>query len=353
MHPFLENYFKLIKRALPSDRQGSFIGLDMGLMSFRAIELVRRQSGFEILRWKIEPFDGVNEKAALSKILSSFEIDKNPRPVLTAVSGRGTLIRYIDMPRMSLADLQKAFAIDADRYLPFPKNTVYIDSFILDPEGKDKKMAVLIVAAKKELIDGRIKILKECGLAADAVTLGPVAVANAFAALPASSFEKNEKMTAVIDIGDAVSNLMIMGGKTPRFNRDIFIGVQEILKRLENLASINATDGRQVLQVPGDKADVVRQAVDTIMANLIAEIRLSFDYFVTEKNIQISQIVLVGEGASIAGVRKFFEDSFEVPLISWDSFEKVSVVTGIDKEEVRRLGSRLVTALGLALNEYD
>ena len=353
MNPFLENYFRFIKRVLPSDRQGSFIGLDMGLMAFRAIELARRPNGFEVLRWKIEPLDGPNEAASLSKILSGFEIDKNPRPVLTGVAGRGTLIRYIDMPRMSRRDLQQALAIDADRYLPFPKNTVYIDSFILDPDGKDKKMAVLIAAVKKELIDGRIKILKECGLDAEAVTLGPVAIANAFAALLPSSLEKNEKMTAVIDIGDGVSNLMIMGGKAPRFNRDIFIGVQEILKRFENLSGINAIDGRELVQSPGDKEEVVRQAVHAVMANLVAEIRLSFDYFVTEKNIQISQIVLVGEGASIAGVQKVFEDSFEIPLVVWDPFEKVSVAAGLDKEELRKSGPRFVTALGLALNEYD
>ncbi len=353
MHPFLENYFKLIKRALPSDRQGSFIGLDMGLMAFRAIELVHRPNGFEVVNWKIEPLEGLNEKATLLKVLSAFDIDKNPRPLLTGVSGRGTLIRYIDMPRMSSGDLQKALAIDADRYLPFPKNTVYIDSFILDPDGKDKKMAVLIAAVKKDLVDARIKILKECGLDAGVVTLGPVAVANAFAAFPPISMEKSEKMTAVIDIGEGVSNLMIIDGKTPRFNRDIFIGVQEFLKRLENLSGINAIEGRQLLKSSGEKSDAVRQAVDAAMANFVAEIRLSFDYFVTEKNIQISKIVLAGEGALIPGVKKVFEDSFEISLVVWDPFEKVSVAVGVDKEGLHQSGACFVTALGLALNEYD
>ena len=95
------------------------------------------------------------------------------------------------------------------------------------------------------------------------------------------------------------------------------------------------------------------KAVDAVMANLVAEIRLSFDYFVTEKNIQLSQIVLVGEGASIAGVKNVFEDGFEIPLVLWDPFEKVSVASGVDKEELRKSGACLVTALGLALNEYD
>lgn len=353
MHPFFSNYFRFIKGILPGARPGSCIGIDMGSVSVKAVELARRSAGWEILHCEEAPWEGADQKDVLGKLLDAFRVNKTSRPVLTGVSGRGTLIRYLDMPRMPQHDLQKVFLIDADRYLPFPKDSVYIDSMILDPQGKDKKMTVLVAAVKKEIIDARVKLLKECGLSADVVTLGPLAMANAFSVFPPLLSSSENVITAVVDIGEEVSNLMIMDGGMPRFNRDIFIGVEEILKRLGHLAGVEGAQGRALLGSPGNQAEIVQRAVGTVMAHLIGEIRLSFDYFVTEKNMRISRIVLVGEGALLGGVAKVFEDSFEIPLAVWDPFENLSAASGVDKEGLKRSGARLVTALGLALNEYD
>jgi type IV pilus assembly protein PilM len=361
MSSLLDAYFKMIKRLIPVNAQSSVIGLDISPSSCKAVELSFKNNGFELLSWVVEPLAEPDDKSALAslgKIASAFGLQAKSRPVIVSVGGKGTLVRYVDMPRMSPADLRRAFAIESDKYFPFPKDTVYTDCHILDTLDSNRKMSVLVAAVKKELVDGRMKLLKDAGMEPLAVLLNSVAMANAFAVFPPEGFAggagtREFKACAVIDIGEAGTNLMIIFAGIPRFNRDIFIGTQEIHKRVANLLGVSPVEARALLAPGVELKEPAQKGVEAVMASLIAEIRLSFDYFVTEKNLAVTQLFLAGEGALIPGVTKAFKESLDIPVSVWDPFAKMPVAATVSKEGLKANSSRLITALGLALNEYD
>ena len=97
----------------------------------------------------------------------------------------------------------------------------------------------------------------------------------------------------------------------------------------------------------------VQKVVEAVMLGLIAEIRLSFEYFVTEKNLAITQVFLIGEGSFISGVERVFRENLDIGVGKWDPFEKIAKASGMSTEGLKANSPRLVTALGLALNEYD
>ena len=111
---------------------------------------------------------------------------------------------------MSLADLRNSFNIEADKYFPFARDQIYIDCYILDPLGKSKDMAVMAAAAKKELIDKRIKLLTDLGLQVDFIGINPVALANVINVLGYGDKEEKNTGIALLDMGDSVSNLIIL-----------------------------------------------------------------------------------------------------------------------------------------------
>jgi type IV pilus assembly protein PilM len=358
MQALLDNYFKFVKRTIPSGYQGTVVGIDMGGGTCKAVELKHKADGFEVVRWQAQIIDTPDEKAVLDKLSSSWGLSSGPRQVISAVSGKGTLIRYIDMPRMSLADLRRAFVIEADKYFPFPKDTVYIDCCILDPRGADKRMSVLIAAVKKDVLDAKYKLFQSSGIDVSVITLNSVAVANAFMTfLPAAETGKpsgvGAQTAAIIDIGEGATNLMIMTGNMPRFNRDIFSGTNDAYKRVANVTGVSLAEARNLLLSPVDKQEAVAQGIAAFMDGLVSEIRLSFDYFITEKNLQIEQIVIIGEGATLPGVEAIFQERFDMPIVSWNPFERIGLLADVVKEELFAQSPRLVTALGLALNEYD
>src|SRR6185436_568971 len=128
--------------------------------------------------------------------------------VQTAIHGKGTLIRYIEMPRMTVDELRNSFALEADKYFPFAQGQIYTDCFILDPQGKTKQMDVMAAASTKDLVDERLKLLNSAGVATDLVCINSVALANIVRVLEGAKNE--EAVCAIVEIGETVSSITIL-----------------------------------------------------------------------------------------------------------------------------------------------
>lgn len=355
MKELLEKYFVTIKRFIPEQETRPVVGLDIGTHSCRMVELKRKGNSFELLRWAAEPILHGNLKQAVKAVLA-----KTSQPTVspvTAIFGKGTLIRYIEMPKMSFEDIKKSFAFEADKYFPFPPDQIYTDCYVM--ETKDNKMSVLVAAAKKELIDQRISFLTDLGLQADLITLNSIAVANVCcklgcfeqAVLPEQkpSLENRPPATAVLDVGEVVSNLTIIVGTQPRFTRDIFIGGQEFTKSIVNALGVTFEEAEKIKCSPQEKAAEVLGACESTILNLLSEVRLSFDYFVTEKNVTMSQLLITGGASMLEGLPDAFSKNLEMPAKQWNPFESVKLAEGVSLEGIQKDAGKLVTALGLAL----
>jgi type IV pilus assembly protein PilM len=356
MEQLLENYFRFVKQLLPDEKGITKVGLDIGVNSCKFIALAKMGDKYEIQAWGIEPIGPGGLVQCLKTLAGKYNFS-NKSPV-SSVSGKGTLIRYIDMPRMSLDELKKSFSIEVDKYFPFDQNSIYTDCSILDPKSKEKKMAVLIAAVKKEMVDERVQAVVGAGLEPQQVTINAIAVANAFQLMGSGdktdSAEKSKNAAkAILDIGDSVSNLMILKDGVPRFTRDIFIGSQEITKRIVNTFGLDADAAENLKRNPGDQAESVFNACEPTIMNWISEIRLSLDYFITEKNIQVDQLLLTGGGSMMQNLETLFEKNLDLTVRKWDLLSGLSFAPDVAKEEVAKHAPRLSVAIGLALSQYD
>lgn len=356
LNHLLEEYFRFVKRFLPSEKGVTKVGLDLTGNSCKFVELAQIGDKYEIQGWGIESFGAGNAADGLKSALNKHTLAlKSP---VTSVSGKGTLIRYIDMPRMSLNELKKSFSLEVDKYFPFDQNSIYTDCSILDPKNKDKKMAVLIAAVKKEMIDERLKVLVAAGLEPQQVTINAIAVANAYKRLgnwqDSDSSDKNTNCAkAILDIGDSVSTLMILKDAVPRFTRDIFIGSQEITKRISNAIGISIEDAERLKGEPGDQLENIYDICESTISNWVSEIRLSLDYFITEKNIQVDELLLTGGGSMLSGIEMMFEKNLDLKVRKWDLLANVNFASNIDTKEIVKQAPRLGVAIGLAVSQYD
>jgi len=339
-----DQYLALINRLVPKPATPPVVGIDIGTSFIKAVEVETSAGKMDIRRWAIEPIVGNDSKSALKKIVERLHL--NDQVLVSAVSGKGSLLRYLDMPRMSLDDLRKSFVFDLDKYLPFEPQSIYTDCAILDPESKDKKMFVLLAAVKKEMVDERLKLFKEAGLELDRLTLNSIAMANAFKCLgPAVSVPANAQ--AVLDIGNSISSLMIFKNSSMRFARDIFVGSQELTKQIANTLGVSESQAETIKCNPGDKLEQVMDACDTSINNLITEIRLSMDYFMTEKNVQVDELFLSGGGSLLKGMEGVFEKNLGVRVKMWNPLAHAHVNTLELSGDMQTFAVQFSVALGL------
>ncbi len=337
---------------MPSKATRPSVGLDIGVSSCRMVEVLLRPDGYELLKWAIEPIVAGDVLKSIRTVMSK-ATQPNLAPV-TALTGKGTLIRFVEMPKMSLVELKRSFSFEVDKYFPFPKDQIFTDCHILDSQGKDNRLPVLVAAAKKELVNERIKLINDAGLQADFITLNSIAIANVFDVLgspklPANAASSGVKAAAILDVGEIVSNLTILVDNRPKFNRDIFLGGRDFTKGISSALRVSLDEAEKLKQDPKERAAEIASSSESVTFDLVSEIRLSFDYFMTESNLSINQLFLTGGGTSMEHLRQVLPKQLEVETIVWNPISLLKLGPGVTAPEVNAKSGYLGSALGLAL----
>ena len=108
---------------------------------------------------------GRGDPAALSLLLSRW---------------RGPLVRFCRRITRHEEDARDVIRWEAQNHVPFDMESVELDFQILDPDGDGLQMNVLLVAAKRELVEGRQSLLAEAGLEPVVMDVDAFALHNAF-----------------------------------------------------------------------------------------------------------------------------------------------------------------------------
>ena len=344
----IKDGFSALCRFIPKPAQPPVIGIDIGTSAIKAAIINSESNGsYTLTAWGIEKIIDGNVGGALEKLLSNVKSDVSPIPV-AALSGKGTLIRYIDMPRMPIEDLRKAFVYDMDKYFPFDPETIYTDCFILDHNAKEKRMPVLVAAVKKELVDERVAMFKSLGVELVDITINSIATTNAFARL-GPKLTGSTQAKAVLDIGGTVSNLLIIKDQVPRFTRDIFVGSREMTQQIANILGVDNAQAEELKRDPGARTAEMSEACSASVNHLVSEIRLSLDYFMTEKNIQIDEFFLLGGGSLLKGIEAVFENNLGISVKTWDPLAGLRLSPALASSDIRTYSSQLGVAVGLGL----
>lgn len=339
----------------------SLVGLDIGSKYIKAIELTPTNNSYAILGYayrEITPGDDLKETLKELFQTTGFSTKK----VVTAVSGRPVIVRYINMPEMSDEELQNAIKYEASKYIPFEADEVVLDCQRMDYETKasesepsptSKEMRVILVAAKRNLIEDHLVLLESAGLWPYIIDVDSFALGNAFElyALLSTNQEKAEPniSTALIDIGSVKTALNIMFNVNSYFTREISIAGNDFTDAISKKTGLQPAQAEALKCDPGDKTEEIKDITSGLVDDLIHEIQLSFDYFEHQFEKPIDSIYLSGGSSHLIGLEEAFENTFQKKPVWWNPLEYIEIASEhITKEELNRHTSQLGIAVGLA-----
>ena len=143
--------------------------------------------------------------------------------VVTAVGGRDVIIKKIQIERVKEQQARELMRWEAEQHVPFDMESVELDFQILDPEGDSPEMSVLVGAAKRDLIEAKLRVLSDAGITPVIVDVDAFALHNAF--------ERNypdamQGVVALVNIGHEVTNVNILDDGVPILTRDITVGTR-------------------------------------------------------------------------------------------------------------------------------
>lgn len=341
------------------------VGLDIGSGSIKVCVLKPAKRGnYQLMAFgmvQLPPeaiVDGalMNSTAVVDGIQELFASQKiKHKEVATSVSGHSVIIKKINLPQMSPEELEESIQWEAEQYIPFDINDVNIDVQILNTESTQAgQMDVLLVAAKKDMINDYTEVITSAGLTPVVVDIDAFAVQNQFEI----NYEVPRSETVVlINIGASVTNINVLANGISTFTRDISIGGGQFTDAVQKALNVSY-DEAEALKLGGGTADsdaVVPQEVERVLQTeseaIANEVQRSLDFYAaTSADAHLARIFLSGGSAKIPALVKTIEGRTGVPVEVMNPFRNIDISTGrFDPAYLQSIAPMAAVAVGLAL----
>ncbi|MFA7384431.1 MAG: type IV pilus assembly protein PilM [Desulfurivibrionaceae bacterium] len=356
--------FQLPSLRLPFlKRQTISIGLDIGSHAVKICELAETGTGYKLvaLGSALLPPDSLEDGAlqdpeAVGKVITSLvnNLKIKNKKVAISISGYSVIVKKINLTPMSEEALEKHIESEAEQYIPFDIEDVYLDFQDLKTNAAtDDRMDVMLVAAKREVVDGYLNMLRAAGLQPVVVDVDAFALENAFEA----NFGLADNVT-LVDIGASKMNINIISQGSSILARDVVLGSRQLTEQIQNLFGISFAEAEGLKTgefAPKEK----QQELETLFANTcsqwVTEVKRAIDfYYSNHPDETISKIILSGGGAKIQGLIEFFEKETGIAVEIFNPFKQTAVDSStIDPSYLKSIAPEMALAAGLATRPVE
>jgi len=338
-------------------KKRSTVGLDIGSSSIKVVEISHDRSGDRLVNYGVsEPLseaivDGeimdrqlVHE--AISNLLESRQI--KTKIVATAVSGRAVIVKKILMDRLSEEDAKEAIQWEAEQHVPYDINDVSLDFQIINPNIEQKKMQVLLVAAKKDMIQSHADIIREAGLTPAIIDVDSFAIQNA---IEANYDFRPDEVVVLVNIGAEITNVNIIENQVPHFTKDLSVGANAFVEGIQRRYNVSQNDALNALRGRGDSKIDVAPIIQAACEDLSVQLDRAIAYLKSSGDAdKVDRIILSGGSARVPGLKEFLNIRHQVPVEVANPLQKMNYDPGLfSGDDAQNVAPVLTVAIGLAL----
>ncbi len=340
-------------------RKKSSVGLDIGSGSVKVVELEERPEGIALVNFGVAELlpeaivDGeiMDRQAVVDAIRNVFEergiANKH---VATAVSGRALIVKKILMDRLSEEDARETIHWEAEQHVPYDVTDVVLDFQILKTDVGPKQMQVLLVAAKKEMLNVHSDIIREAGLTPDLIDVDAFAVQNA---LEANYDFTPEDVLAFINIGAELTNVSIVKDGIPHFTKDLALGGHTVAEAIQREHGLSQDESYRALRGDSEGSYDITQLVKVACDDLVVTLDRALAYLKTSEEAgDLDRILVSGGSSSLPGLQELLSEKFNVPVDIANPLLRIShEPSAFVSRDPAREAAALTVAIGLALRK--
>ncbi len=371
-----------------SNSRKTVIGLDIEAGAVHAAEvavnghLSVKRAAAAVLEPGVVRDGEVVDTEALSRVLRDmFAEHKLDRRVRIGVANQRAVVRVLELPPITdPKELEVAVRFQAADQVPMPLDQAVLEHVVLGevetPTGP--RMRVLIVAARRDMIERLVKAVTDAGLRPEGVDLSAFAMVRALGASASDAPVLHLAIGGVVNLavaqsGDCVFTRVVGGGLEAmaiELAERRAIPVEQARAELHRvgLAPPGATpapvavavadvdvdadadlvlttpdvdaDADLVLTTPDDAGDAqTRLVLAEGVRRIASEVRNSVDFHLGADKA-VERVILTGAAASVPGVAEALSDALDLPV----EVAELEMPEGVDS-------GRFVVAAGLAIEE--
>jgi type IV pilus assembly protein PilM len=347
----------------PIRRDEPYLSIDIGSNSIKVIEIRGRAGQLHVANAVSLPTppaaiqnNMVYEVTAVAEATRALTDSHGlrARKVITAVPGPAVIIKRVTLPAQSPQELENTILFEAGNFIPEDLENVNLDYQITDYVEDGKRMEVLLVAAKKDIVASYTETVRAAGLAPVVIDVDYFALENMFE----TNYEPaSDRVIALVNIGARYSSINILKGGRSTFTGDVPVGGRDISEALMRDLNVSAEEA-EALKASGSSekisADQVTAVTGPAAGAVIEEIHHALSFFWTAATDEtIDAVYLSGGVARMPDLAQQLSERVQAPVEIANPFAHVSIDRDADTPQLHQQAPEFAVAMGLAIRRPD
>jgi type IV pilus assembly protein PilM len=339
-------------------RKKTTVGLDIGsgLIKVAVVDHSKREP--ELVRASISPLiaDAIVDGEVMDPSIVTEAIHRalaaagvKGAAVATSVGGRDVIIKKIQIERVKEQQARELMRWEAEQHVPFDMESVELDFQILDPDADGLEMNVLLVAAKRDLIESKMRLLTDAGLEPGVVDVEAFALHNAF---ELNHPDAMNGVVGLLNIGHDVTNINILDDGVPILTRDLTVGTRRFREDLQRERGLGLEEAQQVLQ-GYDRSPHVDAVLESRGEEIAVGIERASAFLAQNARVRpMRAIYTCGGGSRIPGLNEMLASRLRVTVQQANPLANLKVRDGaLDSLVTDEVAPLLMLPIGLALRK--
>lgn len=345
-------------------KENLLIGVDIGTHAVKVCQLQKSGTEYSLVSLGSAALppgsveDGVLQEPdqvaeVISSLFKNLKFKKNSK-IGISISGYSVIVKKINLDVMDEVELDQYIKAEAEQYIPFDIDDVYLAYQDLNTAKEEfDRTDVMLVAAKKEVVDSYLEMLRDIKLNPLLVDVDGFALENIW-----GTAESSDEDIALIDIGAAKMNINIIAGGASVLARDIVVGSQQLTDQIANTFDIEDEEAEQLklgITPPGEKQQELEEIVTRVCTNWIFEIKKAIDLYTSKKpDRPLSRIILSGGGSKVPGLAEFINKETGIQVLQFNPFSGMKInEKKIDRHYLDAIAPEMAIAAGLAIRPSE
>jgi type IV pilus assembly protein PilM len=340
-------------------RKKTTVGLDIGSGLIKVVVMDHGRSQPELVKVAITPLlaDAIVEGEIMDPGIVADAIRATlaaagvkTKEVVTAVGGRDVIIKKIQIDRVKETEVRDVVRWEAEQHVPFDMESVELDCQVLNPDDEGLDMSVLLVAAKRELVEAKLRVLTDAGLTPQMVDVDAFALHNAFELNYPNAMQG---VVGLINIGHDVTNINILDDGVPILTRDITVGTRRFREDLQRERGLSSDDADALMQ-GYDRSPHLDAIIDSRGEEIAVGVERAAAFLASSSRSgsQMRAVYTCGGGARIPGMTEALANRLRLKVEQANPLANIKVRDGaLNSLVTDEVAPLLMLPIGLALRQ--
>ncbi|MDL1970561.1 MAG: pilus assembly protein PilM [Candidatus Desulfofervidaceae bacterium] len=332
------------------------VGVDLGYHTIKVLRFKNKQLELADFGTYVLPEEAITEPDKRDEYLISAlgilvdQLQLKQKEVAVCLPSKYVIMKKIELPPMKESELVSALFTEAEQYIPYDLKEVNLSYQVLMKQGEEKeKIQILIAAAKKDVIEKHVNLLKEAGLIPYVMDVENLALANAYEVC----YGKTETPIALVDIGASSIKILVLMDSIPVFSREVSTGGLYLTRQIQTRLNLSFTEAERI-KIEGSSDEtvngIVRDILVFVTTEWVNEIKTALDFFEGNSGTKINKIFVCGGSSRIKKLNEVLAKYLKKEIYDFNIFGNVKYNPNLfDPAYLDYFNPQAPVAFGLAL----